>query len=425
MEKIPLYKKSFDKIRNIFFPFYRSKEIKNLFYLLSRGESKNMCVAMFVGGCVRKFLSNQKIDDIDIACIFSPDQIKEKLKNTNIKIIDTGVEHGSLTVISNKKKFEVTTLRKDEKTDGRYAEISFTDDWYQDSKRRDFTINAIYMDHKGKIYDPQSGLHDLKKKKVKFIGDPIERITEDYLRIIRFIRFSLQYQCEESDKGIITAIKLNLNGIKNLSKERILSEITKIFNLKNINILLINEEIKKIFSIVFPEFKYLERIKKINNLTKFKKINLNPEIIFSILLIDDTSNHEYFFHKYRTSNQFMKNLNLIANNYEIFKKNKNFFKSDFKKNIYLLGKNNIKKLLTFIYCAEPKFSKDLLDSLILEIENFKIPKLPIDGDFLINRGIIDGKTIGLLLKKLETEWINDNFVLDENKISLFIKKFKD
>jgi len=145
----------YQKIKKIFFPFYKSKDIKNLFSILEKGKLKDIQVAMFVGGCVRKFLTNQIIDDIDIATIFSPEEIKEKFRESNFKIIDTGIEHGSVTAIINSNKFEITTLRQDIKTDGRHAEISFIDNWQQDSRRRDFTINAIYMDVKCDIYDPQ------------------------------------------------------------------------------------------------------------------------------------------------------------------------------------------------------------------------------------------------------------------------------
>ena len=105
----------------------------------------------YVGGCVRNFLKSKKIDDIDIATIFSPDQIKIKLSGSNFRVIDTGIEHGSVTVVANNKKFELTTLRKDLKTDGRHADIEIIDNWQEDSKRRDFTINAIYLNKKGNI----------------------------------------------------------------------------------------------------------------------------------------------------------------------------------------------------------------------------------------------------------------------------------
>ena len=343
MEKLSQNINFFYKIKKIFFPFYKSKDIKKLFYILERGKKKDSHVAMFVGGCVRKFLTNENIDDIDIASIFSPEEIKEKFENSEFKIIDTGIEHGSVTLILNSSKFEITTLRRDVKTDGRHAEVSFTDDWLEDSKRRDFTINAIYMDVRGKIYDPQNGQQDLRNREIRFIGEPASRIEEDYLRIIRFIRFSLLYKCKESDSKIIESIKLNLNGIKNLSKERILSELYKIIKLRNIKDILENKDIKDIFLVIFPEFKYLDRIKNLYYLPEDDVLFQNPTAIFALFLIDEKDNLEYFCHKYKVSNKLKKDLTFIADNFIRFKEEKNYFKKDLKENIYKLGKNNIKK----------------------------------------------------------------------------------
>ena len=170
---------------------------------------------MFVGVASREFLTDQKIDDIDVATILTADQIKEKFKDTKFQIIDTGLKHGTVTLLSNKIKIEITTLRKDIKTDGRHAEIEYTDDWNIDSERRDFTINAIYLDERGKMFDPQLGLKDLNNRVVKFIGDPQKRIEEDYLRIIRFIRFTLEYE-SKVDQKTLNIIKTNLDGIKKI-----------------------------------------------------------------------------------------------------------------------------------------------------------------------------------------------------------------
>ena len=414
----------FYKLKKVFFPFYKSKDIKKLFNILEKGKQKNAQVAMFVGGCVRKFLTNENIDDIDIASIFSPEEIKEKFKDSEFKVIDTGIEHGSVTIIINSSKFEITTLRQDIKTDGRHAEVSFTDNWQQDSERRDFTINAIYMDRKGKIYDPQNGREDLKNNEIKFIGDSFTRIEEDYLRIIRFIRFSLHYNIKRSDLKIIEAIKLNLNGIKNLSKERILSELYKIFKLKNINVFLENKEIKNIFLIIFPEFKYLNRLEKFLYLLKVNILTQTPEIIFSILLVDEKDNYEYFYHKYKTSNKLKKDLSFIASNYVKFKEERNYLKKDLKKNVYKLGKDNIIKLLGFIYCVESKISTNLLNNIINEINKIEIPNFPFNGQYLIDQGLVDGKKIGFALKKLEKEWVQNDFNLKTEEAVSIVNKIK-
>ena len=414
----------FQKLKKVFFPFYRSKDLKKLFSILEKDKLKNSQVAMFVGGCVRKFLTNEDVDDIDIASIFSPAELKEKFKDSDFKIIETGIEHGSVTVISNLSRFEITTLRQDTRTDGRHAEVSFTDNWKDDSSRRDFTINAIYMNIKGKIFDPQNGREDLKNRKVRFIGEPSSRIEEDYLRIIRFIRFSVYYNNKQSEPKIIEAVKLNLNSIKKLSKERILNELYKIFKLKNISILLENEEIKNIFLISFPEFKYLKRLEKFLILIESNILHLFPEMIFSILLIDEKDNYQYFCHKYKVSNKLKKNLIFIAENYVKFKEEKNYLKKYLKKNIYRLGKNNIKKLLAFIYCAEIKFSTKLFNNIVEEINKIDIPKFPFNGQYLMDQGLLDGKKIGIALKELEKEWVQKNFNLQTKEANFIIDKIK-
>ena len=413
LKNITFYK----RIKRIFFPFYKSKDIKNLFTILEKDKPKDRQVAMFVGGCVRKYLNNEDIDDIDIATVFSPEEIKEKFKGSNFKIIETGIDHGSVTAITNSNKFEITTLRQDVKTDGRHAEVSFIDNWKQDSERRDFTINAIYMDIRGKIYDLQNGRDDLKNKKINFIGNPSTRIEEDYLRIIRYLRFCIQYNIKHSEPKVINSIKLNLNGIKNLSKERILSELYKIFNLKTINILLENNEIKNIFLLIFPEFKYLRRLEKYIFLK-------NPNLIFSIFLVDEKDNHEYFCHKYKVSSNLKKELVFIAENYDSFKKEKNFLKKNLKKNIYIYGKKNIKLLIKFIYCAESKFPAKILRNLLKEVDRIVVPSFPFNGQYLKEQGLIEGKEIGFVLKELEKEWLYKDFNLKTSEADLIISKLK-
>ena len=270
-----MFDKSFNfikKLKETFFHFIKIKNY-NLFLInFKKVFQKTLLTARFVGGCVRKYLSNDEIDDIDIATILSSDEIKEKFKNTNFKIVDTGIKHGTITLISKKFKLELTTLRKDLETDGRHAEVEYIDNWQLDSERRDFTINAIYLDINGNIFDPQNGKTDLKNKNVKFIGDPQKRIEEDYLRIIRFIRFKIMYDFKV-EPTTIKAIKLNLNGIKKISKERILVELYKILDLKNFINLNESTDLKEIFTLIFPEFKNLRRLERLIKICDFSQIN--------------------------------------------------------------------------------------------------------------------------------------------------------
>ena len=372
---------------------------------------------MFVGGCVRKFLTDKKIDDIDVATSLTTDQIKERFKNTKFEVIDTGVKHGTVTLISKDLKLELTTLRKDIKTDGRHAEIEYTDDWKEDSNRRDFTINAIYLDITGKIFDPQLGSVDLKNKVLKFIGDPQKRIEEDYLRIVRYLRFSLEYE-SETDHVTLEAIKLNLNGIKNISKERILLELFKILKNKNFINLNNRKSLKEIFSLIFPELKYISRLEKLSKISV--NYDIGNEILLAILLIDNSNNHEYFSHKYKVSNEIKENLNSIANDFT----NKNILKKNLKKNIYLFGKKHLTNLNILNYCANNKVKIEEYFKISSIIKNFKIPKFPYDGNFLIKEGLKEGLLVGKTLELLENEWLDNNFNISNHKVKEIIASQK-
>ena len=238
-----------NKLKRNLFPFYKNKELRFVFNKLQEGFPDETVTARFVGGCVRKHLTNEKVDDIDIATILSTQEIKEKFKDTKFKVVETGIKHGTITLISKDFKLELTTLRKDVETDGRHAEVEYISDWQLDSERRDFTINAIYLDINGKIFDPQMGTVDLRNNNIKFIGDPQKRIEEDYLRIIRFIRFKIMYD-SKVEKTTNDAIKQNLDGIKKFLK-RILIELYKILDLKNFTRLNENNYLREFLFLFF------------------------------------------------------------------------------------------------------------------------------------------------------------------------------
>jgi len=406
------------KIKNFFFPFYKNSDLKFVFKKLQQDVPSQSKAAMFVGGCVRKHLLDEEIDDIDIATSLTTDQIKERFEGTKFNVIDSGITHGTVTLVSKELKLEITTLRKDIKTDGRHAEIEYTDDWEEDSKRRDFTINAIYLDINGKIFDPQLGTIDLKNHSIKFIGDPQKRIEEDYLRIIRFIRFSLEYE-SQIESTTIEAIKLNLDGIKKISKERILSELFKILRTKNFVKLNNNKQLKDIFSLIFAEFKYLERLNKLD--TIINQSNFDKKTLLAVLLIDEKNNHEYFSHKYNASNELKENLNLIAKNFINLQKNKEFFLKNLKKNIYFFGKTHLMKL-NILYFASTKKAKlkNYLD-VLSNIKKLDIPKFSFDGNYLKEKGIQEGALIGKTLKLIESEWLDNDFRISNERVLEIIK----
>ena len=406
------------KIRRSIFPFYKNKEIKFVFHKLQEGFPNEKVTARFVGGCVRKHLSNQDIDDIDIATILSSNEIKEKFKNTNFKILETGLRHGTVTLVSDKLKLELTTLRKDLETDGRHAEVEYIDNWQLDSERRDFTINAIYLDINGKIFDPQDGTTDLKNNNVKFIGDPQKRIEEDYLRIIRFIRFKIMYNFKV-EPTTNNAIKLNLDGIKKISKERILLELYKILDLDNF--LLLNEsfELKKIFTLIFPELKNLKRLERLTKVCDHSQVSRN--VILATLLIDDKESHEYFGHKYNISNNVKAYLNSCAKNLKLIKENKNFFDRDLEKNVYLHGKDYLINLNILHFVLNTKLKLKNFSDILNKILKSKIHKFKIDGKYLMKLGMHQGLLMGKVLREIEEEWIRNGFKITKERIQEIIQ----
>ena len=408
------------KIHRNLFPFYKKKELRYVFKKLQEGFPIDIVAARFVGGCVRNYLKNEEVDDIDIATILTTDEIKEKFNNTNFKIIETGIKHGTVTLLSKKFKLELTTLRKDTETDGRHAEVEYIKDWQIDSERRDFTINAIYLDINGKIYDPQLGTFDLKNNNVKFIGDPNTRIEEDYLRIIRLLRFALQYD-SSNDKTTIAALKSNLTGLKKISKERIYDELIKILSLKNFDNILKHKNKKEIFLKIFPELKNIDRLEK---LKKIKKVaQLNHDEMLAILLTNASDDYEYFIYKYNVSKNLKRSLSVYHECYSLIRNDKIFFKKDLDRNLYIYGKQHLIFLNTLLFCD--KINSQLDDYLRINknINKSKTPKLKYDGIYLKKIGLKEGPKMGKILKKIEEIWIKNNFKISEDQIKEIIKAF--
>lgn len=181
--------------------------------------------ARFVGGCVRDWVLERPISDIDIAVDKPPETVTKALEAADIKVVPTGIKHGTVTAIVKSRPFELTTLRRDVETDGRHAIVAFTDDWREDASRRDFTFNALYADRAGTIYDYFDGQADLKAGRVRFIGDPEQRIAEDRLRVLRFFRFHARFGKPPFDGPGFDACRRNAATVSGLSGERVRKEL--------------------------------------------------------------------------------------------------------------------------------------------------------------------------------------------------------
>ena len=292
--------------------------------------------------------------------------------------------------------------------------MEFTLNWEEDALRRDFTINAIYADINGRIFDPQNGVSDLNKGKLKFVGSPSERIQEDYLRILRYLRFFTQYSRFDHDKEVIQFIKQYINGLNTISKERIFDEIKKILSLKNIYNLFLNDQSKEIILNIFPQFKFYQRLKNFNNLGKKLKDKYDYKMILALLIVDHTDNCDFFCYKYKTSNDIINKFHNITKNIKNFKSKKFYLEENLKKLIYFTSKENVSDVLLFSKCENNKIKDTDLEKLLNYVDSCKIPKFPISGDDLKREGYTSGQILGKKLKFLEEKWIENNFVLDKN-----------
>ena len=262
------------------------------------------------------------------------------------------------------------------------------------------------------------GTVDLKNKIVKFIGDPQRRIEEDYLRILRFVRFKIMYN-GKIEPTTNNAIKQNLNGIKKISKERILIELYKILDLKNFINLNENSYLKEIFSLIFPEFENLERLNRLIKILKHSQIN--KELLLAVLLIDEKNSQDYFGHKYNISNDIKENLNLLAKNFSLLRKNKNFFIKDLEKYIYLYGKNHLINLNILNFAINSRLKLKEFSETFNRILKSKTHQFPFDGKYLIENGMQQGSLVGKVLKEIEEEWIKNSFKISNERVREIIQ----
>jgi poly(A) polymerase len=374
----------------------------------------------YVGGCVRKVIKKDNIDDVDLATNLKPNEICEALKNKGINFYETGIEHGTVTAIIDEYKFEITSLRKDVQTDGRHAKVEFSLDWKEDSARRDFSINSIYSDGEGNLFDPNNGKQDLDKGLINFIGDTETRIKEDYLRILRYIRFFLNYSKHNHDSKVIRIIKRNIDGISQLSSERLLDEFRKLTQSVGFIRLFKDKDCLEIIEIIFPQFKNLQKFKKLNSYANENLSKIDFIFLLSLMIIDGTDNTDYFFYKFRISKKDQKRLKLIDLFYKDKSDLKKFTEKNFNKIFYYDGKQAVNDIINFKLFTSTKVEKKLIK--LMEIYKDKVtPTMPIGSDILMNKyNIPEGKILGNKLKMIEEIWVSNNFNISEKQLKKIV-----
>ena len=395
------------------YKFLQDKICKKILSLLNKKEDSTR----FVGGCVRDSIIGIETNDVDIATKLEPYEVINILNSASIKVIPTGIDHGTVSVFSKNFNFEITTLRSDISSDGRHAEVIFSDSWEKDSSRRDFTINSIYLKQNGDIYDPYNGIQHLKERKVVFIGDPNERINEDYLRILRFFRFNAFYGNDNLrlSNNSIRACAKNKSKIKKLSSERIHNEFFKILNSTNpyfvINIM------KKIgiLDILFEKKVETKFFKKLLSIEKKNSMTTDQTLRFISLAFNTKKNYLFDLKMFNFSKKDKKKLLLLTN--QEFKIDNKIKNNDIKRILYSIDKKLFIDLavLSWVLSANKTQNKDW-KSIISQISKLNSPIFPLKAADLLSFGLKEGPIIGEIFSQIEKEWIDSNFALNKEEL---------
>ena len=393
-------------------------EINKIFKSIA--EFSNKSEIRYVGGCVRKILNNETVDDIDLATNINPQQVCEVLNKNHINFYKTGIEHGTITAEINGKNFEITSIRKDISTDGRHAVVEFSDNWQEDSLRRDFTINSIYADLEGNLFDPFNGKQDLKDGKIIFIGETDKRIKEDYLRILRYIRFFLNYSNNDHDPQVKKIIKQNINGIKKISTDRLLDELKKLVLSKSFLKINDDEFCLEILLLIFPQLKNIRLFKYLNSYASEYFSSKDFIFLLSLMIIDETDNSDYFLYKFNIPNEAKKRIKYIK---EIFSKpleKETFSQKNLWKIFYLKNKNYLDDIIEFQIFRSKK-----LDNKLIKLKKYfssqTQPVFPIKARHLIeDYNLKEGKELGQKLKQIENIWIKNSFKISNKEIEKII-----
>jgi len=361
--------------------------------------------ARFVGGCVRDALLGRAVGDVDLACNLPPEKVSDILQKAGLKVAPTGIAHGTVTAVADHKGYEITTLRRDVETYGRKAKVEFTDDWQADAARRDFTMNALYADADGKIFDYFNGREDLAAGRVKFIGKAEDRIREDVLRILRFFRFHAFFGKGEADAEGLKACAALAAELPKLSAERVWREVGKLLAAKNpapVWQLLIEHKILPHF---LPEAADIGRLGYLIEIEeKFDARSVSITRLAALLPLKEDVARQVA-QKLKLSNRETEELcNLVTLPARMRGK---LDIMPFRRMIYEYGPETCRAAALLFVTIEDK-SADL-EPALSEAANWEQPQLPLQGADLLKFGLKPGPRVGEILKEVEEWWIARDF----------------
>ncbi|GHA82038.1 cytidine(C)-cytidine(C)-adenosine (A)]-adding enzyme [Algimonas arctica] len=386
------------------FPFLTDAGANAILAALPEGSTR------FVGGCIRNALWGLPVADIDMATQLSPQEVQTALKAAKIKTVPTGVSHGTLTAVVSRKPYEITTLRRDVETDGRRAVIAYTQDWAEDAQRRDFTVNALYADAAGEIYDPTGeGLKDIKARRFRFVGDADARVREDYLRILRLFRFVAWYGDDAKiTKEALSACRENRRGLKSLSAERVWSETKKLLSapdpVRSIRIMLQQE----LLDTLLPEASNVDGLVALIALEAREGIKPDPLLRLMAMMGRDALSAALLAKRLKLSNKEAARIKDWASNAENL--SHDMPERAQRQAIYRAGQQVIiDRARLRAAGAEDAIKSTQWMGLADLAMGWTPPTFPVRGADLLSAGVPKGPKLGKALTALEALWVRSGF----------------
>ena len=352
----------------------------------------------FVGGCVRNALMGQPVDDIDLASRLLPEDAMRALKAAGLKVVPTGLAHGTVTAVSERQPYEITTLRRDVSTDGRNATVAFTDDWAEDAARRDFRLNALYADAAGDIHDPTGhGVDDARDGRIVFVGDPETRIREDYLRILRFFRFFAWYGRGDPDAAGLKACADLAEGVNRLSAERVSKELLKLLAAPDPRPSLRAMAKAGVLERVLPGAADLNAFERMVGISDDPVLRLSMLSPASPGAMDETAR------RLRLSNTVRDRLRrLVEGSADLDMSDRQV-----RASLYRIGREAFRDR---VLSAEATADRPGDGARLLDLaEDWIIPRLPVGGRQVAAAGLAASPETGRILAAFEAGWIADDF----------------
>jgi poly(A) polymerase len=392
-------------------PWLRSGPAARVLAMLNGGGEE----ARVVGGAVRNALLQLPTGDIDIATTAVPDEVVRRAKKAGIKSVPTGIDHGTVTLVVDKHPFEVTTLREDTETFGRKARVAFGRDWVRDAERRDFTINGLSVDAEGVVHDHVGGLDDIAARRVRFIGDPAQRIAEDYLRILRFFRIHAAYGAGEPDPAGYLACIAGRAGLENLSAERIRMEMLKLVVADGAAAAAIAMADAGLLGLIFAGVTYSGPFAAMIAAERALGLKASAVRRLGALTVAVTEDAARVAARLRLSNAEAKALHAMGDRWWRFL---GIDEAAGRRLLYRLGEDAYRNQLMLAW-ARTGAADDAAywRGLATLPQRWQAPKFPLKAADFIARGIAEGPALGHVLTLAEDAWLAADFPLEPSALS--------